>query len=129
MPDEALPVAPTKKSSDPRTTYTIPDSARARPKDPKTLTYVLLTIDMEIDADKASAAAGGGEKNVRRELIKRAVVAVDGRAVSWEGSDPEWFDDASPKVRELAWYGFVKVNRTTNDEDKAFLDSEDVGTG
>ena len=126
MPDEA-PTSP--KSTEPRLTYTIPDSARALPKDPKKLTYVLLSIEMEIDADKAAAVAGGGERNVRRELVKRAVVAVDGKPVSWEGTDPEWYDGASPKVRELAWYGFVKTNRTTNAEDAAFLGSEAVSSG
>jgi hypothetical protein len=105
-------------------TYTLPDSVRALPTDPRTLTYALLTVEQEIDAERA--AQGGGTAATTRELVKRSVVAVDGRAIDWAGTDPEWYDRASPKVREQATRGFIRVNRTSGKEDADFLASEAV---
>lgn len=116
------PVAPRRAET--RLTFVVPDSARKRAKDPRKLSYVELTIDMEIDADKAAAAAGGSTPATRKELVLRSVVAVDGKTVDWTGAGPSWYEEASPKIRELAWYAFVKIHRTTNAEDAAFLDSE-----
>lgn len=124
-----VPATPAPKGANPRVTRTIPESARALPGDPQKLTFALLTLDQEIDAGKVAEAAGGGNARLTSELTRRSVVAVDGKPIDWSGTDPEWLDRASPKVRQLAFKGFIATNRTTDDEDAAFLASETVSSG
>lgn len=114
--------------ANPRTTFTLPDAARG-PTDPKRLTYEPISLEMELDANKVATALGGGAARLTVELTKRSVVAVDGKPVSWEGEDPEWLEKASPKAREFAFRGFARVNRTSNEDDVAFLASEVVESG
>ena len=128
MPDAPLP-ADSKPPKGVTTTYTVPESARALAGDPRTLTYAMISLDMELDAGKVADSMGGGTNRLAIELTKRSVVAVDGKPVSWEGTDPDWFDRASPKVRELALRGFARVNRSSLKEDSDFLASEVVGSG
>lgn len=104
--------------------FTFPKAMRG-PKDPTTILVAELTLEQEEDADRASSS----NKSLGTELVKRAVVAVDGRPIDWAGEGPEWFDRASPKIREFATIAFRKVNRTTATEDEAFLASAVVKSG
>jgi hypothetical protein len=125
MPDAPMPASKVSV----RSTRTIPDSARQLPTDPKTLTFSILSLDQEMDATKVAEAAGGGNARLTVELTKRSVIMVDGKAIDWAGTDPEWLDRASPKVRQLAFKGFILLNRPTDDEDLSFLESEVVSSG
>lgn len=102
----------------PRYTFTIPEAARAFPEDPHQFVMVPITVQEERDANLVADAA---KTMVSYEYIKHAVIEVDGKALSWNGTGRDWIERASPKVRELAVAAFARVNRSNEEEVKAFL--------
>lgn len=115
MPDLTAPTLPR-----PRYSFTIPESARAFPSDPHQFIIVPITVSEE---KQANEVAEGTKSPLIFELIKHAVVELDGRPLSWNGTERDWIDRASPKVRELVFAAFAKVNKPDADEMKSFLDS------
>lgn len=115
-----------------RFTYTIPESERAFETDPHTVTLVPLRVSEEMEAKKLAGASRGGDRDTKEvmELMRRAVVAVDGKPVDWASPlGPEWLEQCSPQVRlrVLRAYNDVHVPKEENDAD--FFGSRIVEAG
>lgn len=113
----------TKHIERPRFTYTIPEKARQFPSDPKSITLSPITAGEEKDANDAS---DGAKTPLAYELVKRSAVAIDGKAIDWSKGDGDWLERCSPKVRQLVFEAFSRVNRPDEDATKDFLASEKV---
>jgi len=106
----------------PRHTFKVPEKSRQFPTDPKSITFVPIRVQDEQDAMKV-AEAKGSPAAFQPELVRRSVVAVDGRAIDWGAGDDAWFDNCSAKVRELVYKAYRKVNENEAEETAAFLAS------
>jgi len=104
----------------PRTTFTFPDGARA-PGDPKTVTIRQLTSGEE---EAALIAANKKGLGFEYEGAKRAMAAIDGKALSWEDNGvEEAFLGLSNKVRDLVIRGFAQVALPSKGDAEDFLAS------
>lgn len=109
---------PQLKISRPQYKFKIPDTARQFETDPHSLTLRPCTADEE---RQASEVAMGSKAPLPFELLRRSVCEVDDKPVDWGTADPEWLERASPKVRELAYRAFVRVNQPTQEEADGFF--------
>jgi len=104
----------------PRTTYTIPESARTA-TDPKTVTIRQLTSGEEEAALVASNRKG---TNFEYEGAKRSIYAIDDRVLTDTNNErEEAYYALSNKVRDLVIRGFTRVAMPTNGEASDFLTS------
>jgi len=123
-PNVALP-----KDDRERYTYKVPETARRRATDPRTVTMVDVRLSDEEEADKVASAAGGGDLKFTNELIRRSVVEIDGKPVDWSApGGPEWLERTSAPVRNLIKKAFARVHRSDKGDEDAFLASESVLT-
>ena len=104
--------------------FTIPEKARQFETDPHSLTFRPCTADEERQANEVAQAT---RAPLPFEMLRRSVCEIDGKPVDWSTPDPEWVERASPKVRDLAFQAFAKVNVPTKDEVDSFLASQEVG--
>lgn len=111
--------------SRPRHKFTIPEKSRQFPTDPKSITFVPIRVEDEQDALKV-AEAKGSPRSFQTELVRRSVVAVDGKPIDWSKGDDSWLEKASPKVREFVYLGYRKVNENEAEEKDAFLGSLEI---
>ena len=104
----------------PTYTFTVPESAR-RPGDPRVIKIRELTYSEEKAAMLAKANGG----NVfEYEGAMRAIVAFDGKVITWdEDGKQNAFEALSPKVRDLLAGGFLKYCLPTKDEREDFFKS------
>lgn len=107
----------------PETTFKVPAKCRVFPADPQTLTMVPISLQEELDAHAVVASQGKGVAALNYEMAKRSVSALDGKAIDWSGTGPEWLERASPQVRDLLVEGFAKVSRATQEDVRDFLAS------
>lgn len=112
----------------PKYTFTIPDVDRVYATDPKTVTLVPLRVSDENDAAAVAMAARGSGAMLLSELVRRSVIAVDGRQVSWDGAGAEWYEKTSPKVRKRVIAAYGRVNDPDEDATKDFLATMTVST-
>jgi hypothetical protein len=103
--------------------YTIPETARGFETDPRTFGLRPITASEE---RRANEIAEGTKAPLAPELVRLAVCEIDGKPV--DANSAEWFDLCSPKVRQLVFQAFSKVNRPTDDEEAAFLGSQVLAT-
>lgn len=122
-PLAGLPEAPgiqNVRQSGVRVTFQIPEQVRSG-ADPKSVTLRHITIDEEGDAIRVAEA---NKTLVAYELVKRALIAVDGNPVTWDRSEPDtWVAKLSPKVRNLLLKGFDSMHAPAADDAAAFLAS------
>jgi hypothetical protein len=114
-----------KQDNRPRYKYSIPEKSRQFPTDPKSVTFVPLRVEDEQDALKV-AEAKGSTRSFQAELVRRSVVALDGKTINWEKGDDAWLERVSPKVRELIYIGYRKANENADEEKAAFLAGEEI---
>lgn len=117
----------------PRFTFTIPAEERLYPTDPREITLVPLRVSQEMEADKL-AMAGPKDADVDSlrlmELLRRAVVKVDGVAVNWASPlGPEWLERASPPVRARVAQAYNRVHMPRGKNDADFFGSMRVEGG
>lgn len=111
------PIAASMASTRPRFTYSIPDEARLFASDPREITLEPLTMAQEQMALKAASAGG----HVGFELAKHAVVAVDGRPLTWEGGAKDKFlETVSPPVRQLVLLAYDQIHNPNEGVKRAF---------
>lgn len=117
----------------PKFTFDIPAEERLFPTDPSSITLVPLRVSEEMEADKV-AMAGPRDADVETlrglELIRRAVVMIDGKAVNWASPlGAEWLERCSPPVRSRVRQAYNRVHmpRVKNDDD--FFGSMRVESG
>ena len=131
MSDEQKPPAPQKLTTTaarPRHTFRVPESERVYDTDPTTITVSPLRVSEVLDASNvAMKAQGDGQMALSNELIRRSVVAINGKAVDWSSPlDAEWYERCGPKVRSLALRAYNKVNGPSDKGAEDFLDSETI---
>lgn len=107
----------------PKFRFTIPEKARQFPTDPAGITMRPITAAEE---RKANEVADGTGSPLAYELVRASVCEVDGKPIDWNTTDPEWLERASPKVRQLVFEAFAKVNRPAEEDTKAFLESQEI---
>jgi hypothetical protein len=105
--------------------YTIPETARGFESDPKTFGMKPITAAEE---RRANEIAEGAKTPLAPELVRLSVCELDGKPVDWNTDQTEWFERCSPKVRQLVYAAFAKVNRPSDDEESAFLGSQVIAT-
>lgn len=113
----------TNKLERPTFRFKLPDAARQFPSDPQTFAMRPITAAEE---RRANEIAEGTKVPLAYELVRVAVCEVDGKPVDWGKDDPEWLDRCSPKVRQLVFEAFSRVNRPTDADTQAFLDSQQI---
>jgi hypothetical protein len=100
--------------------FTVPEQARQFPTDPKSFSMRPITANEE---RRANEVAEGAKTPLAYELLRQAVHEIDGQAVDWNTSGPEWVERCGPKVRQLAFEAFARVNRPDESDTNAFLAS------
>jgi hypothetical protein len=110
----------------PRYTFTVPEQVRSFPDDPHRFVMVPITVAEE---RKANDASEGMKTPLILELVKHSVVEVDGKPLSWNGTERDWIERASPKVRDLVFAAFSKVNKPEQQEVDSFLATMQVEAG
>jgi len=104
----------------PRTTFTVPETARTA-TDPKTVTIRQLTFAEE---KAALEAKGHGGHSFEYEGAKRALCAIDGQPITWTDNQIEnVFMGLSNKVRDMVIRGFSLVCLPSQKEADDFLAS------
>lgn len=103
--------------------FTIPDKVRQFPSDPQSFSMRPITAGEE---RKANEIADGTKSPLAYELVRVSVDAVDGKPIDWGTSEPEWLERCSPKVRQLVFEAFARVNRPSDEDTKTFLDSQEI---
>lgn len=124
-PSSPIAAAQALAAGRPKYRYTIPESARAFPTDPKQVVFKMVT---SIEEEQALATAGGvfGLK-FYNELTKHSIVAADGRPVTWENDGKEaFFEACSPKVRDLLMKTYKKLNMASDKEEEDFFGSQEI---
>jgi hypothetical protein len=121
------------KDDRPRFTFTIPPEERAYPTDPTRVTLVPLRVSEEMEAEKV-AMAGPRDADMETlrglELVRRAVVAIDGKPVNWSSPlGPEWLERCSPQVRSRVRQAYNRVHMPREKNDAGFFDSMVVESG
>lgn len=92
----------------------IPEAARVWPSDISKFKLRQLDLGAELDAAKAAAINGGTDDAMSAELLRRAVVEVDGKKVD----DLDWLEDQSPQTRGYLRIAYLKLqNHGVADED------------
>jgi len=92
--------------------FTVPEQARQFPTDPKSFSMRPITANEE---RRANEVAEGAKTPLAYELLRQAVHEIDGQA--------EWVERCGPKVRQLAFEAFARVNRPDESDTNAFLAS------
>ena len=127
----------------PKHTFTIPDDVFEKDKDgnpvlvskgvrefatdPTTITLRQLTYSEELQALQAAETR---KTSYQYEGAMRAVVAADGREITWTNNEKEtFFAGLSQAVRELVLRGFSKIALPTVKATADFLASEKVTSG
>lgn len=101
-------------------TFTFPASVRQYAEDPKTVSFTILDVGQEMHGNKLMEASDG---NIWKK-IALAIVKFDGRPCNWAtGEIDARIEKMSPKAREQLTAGFMKLHRSTEKEDKDFLES------
>ena len=104
-----------------RTTFPIPPGVREWDSDPKTVTMVALTVREEIEANKVADGRGTGDVGLSYELLRRSVVAKDGKPIDPTGTDLDWVEGTSPKCRSLLLQAVLRMNRVSREDSDAFF--------
>ena len=120
----------------PKHTFTIPDDVRDEkgnlvqkgvqelPTDPTTVTLRQLTYAEELQALQASETR---KTPYQYEGALRAIVAADGKEITWTNNEKEtFFSGLSQACRELVLRGFSSIALPTVGATNAFLASEKV---
>lgn len=115
----------TVKLERPSYKFTVPDTARQFETDPASITMVPITADEE---RRANEVADGTKSPLAYELVRQAVKAINGKDVDWNTNEPEWLERCSPKVRQLVFEAFSRVNRPADEDAAAFLASQQIET-
>lgn len=113
----------TKHIERPKFVFTVPEKVRQYPSDPKSITLSPITAGEEKDANDV---ADGAKTPLAYELVKRSTVEIDGKPIDWGKGDGDWLERCSPKVRQLVFAAFARVNQPGEDDTAAFLASEKV---
>jgi hypothetical protein len=115
----AVPVPQTQRG--PRFTYKVPASARIFPTDPESVTLVPLTLEQDMHGNRLLDQS----KNVF-DKIKLAVVAINGKVLSWGPEMDKAIDGMSPKCRELLGRAYAQIHAPDEAEAEDFLGSRSV---
>lgn len=95
-------------SARPRFEFTIPESERDYPSDPRTVTFQLISIAEE---NMANQAAESTKNPFAYEALKHAVVAANGSPVTWDaGAKERFIEGCSAKVRTLLLRAFERLH-------------------
>jgi hypothetical protein len=115
----ANPTAPLSLvSTRPRFTYDVPEAARLFSTDPKEITFEPLTLGQEKQALQASSTAGA----LGYELAKHALVAADGKPITWENAGKDKFlEELSPPCRQLVLHAYDDIHNPSMTVKEAFL--------
>jgi hypothetical protein len=120
VPGMALPPSNVRRYA-----MTIPKSARASPHDPTTVVMKELSDDeMDAAGKLVAAKTSGGAFSQATEVVKLAIVEVDGRPVDHAEDEvsvhwARW----SQRVKALLRDGFNRIHTPPDDETAAFLGS------
>jgi hypothetical protein len=115
------PIASSTPSRGPRYTFTIPDKLRTE-GDPKSITFVALTLEQELMGNKLLEKSG----NVF-DKVQLAIVGINGQPVDWgSGQTDVVLGKCSPKVRELILHGYSKIHTADKADSDSFLATMEV---
>lgn len=105
----------------PRFEFTIPDSERAWPTDPKQIVMREVTVAEE---QLASVAASGQGIKYVYEAIKHSIIGADGKTIGWDAGGKELFlEGCSPKVRDLLTKAYHRLHLPKDESVVDFLGS------
>lgn len=123
-PVSASAAAAALAASKPRYKFSIPETARQWPTDPRIVIFREITVSDEMHA--AEIAGGVGFK-FAYESLKAAIVEVDGKAITAMAGERETFiEGCSPKVRDLLLKAHNKLHSPDPGDGDAFLASMTV---
>jgi hypothetical protein len=108
--------------------YAIPESLRQGSEGlPSKVGLRELTSREEIDANKVG---GLDFMRTQYEAVKRAICELDGKKVSIADVELDKFwDAAGPRLRALLIKTYNRMSSATEEEDRAFFESEQVKAG
>ena len=109
--------------SRPQFKFKLPDKVRQFQSDPHSFTMRPITAAEE---RKANEISDGTKSPLVYELVRVAVCEVDEKPIDWNTTDPEWLERCSPKVRQLVFEAFGRINRPDEEDTKDFLDSQQM---
>jgi hypothetical protein len=108
----------------PRYTFTIPETSRTRPTDPKTVAIREL-LYMEEKAGYKAADNGGN--NWQYECAMRALYACDGKKLTWDNDEKQTrFESLSQPVRDLVVSAYLKFCVPSKKDREDFFNSVEV---
>lgn len=101
--------------------FKIPEGARIKDTDPKEVVLVEVLLSEQKEATRVAEASKSAPGF---ELLKHAVVEVDGRPLTWAGDEKTRFvDGCSSRVRTLLLSAFTHIHSPTAEDEKDFLSS------
>jgi hypothetical protein len=113
-----------EEKRDPKTGELLMEGVRELETDPKTVTLRQLTCEEEQQALQAAKARG---VDFSYDGAMRAVVAADGKAITWDNDGKEqFFRSLSAKARDLVVIAFQHISLPKREAVSAFLASEKV---
>lgn len=108
----------------PKFEFTIPESCRVLPSDPKTVVLQLITVAEEGLANKAATAQGG---QFAYEALKHSIYSADGRPITWESAGKDHFlEGCSSKSRNLLLRAFERIHVPQPQESEDFFASQKI---
>ncbi len=113
----------TVKLARPTYRFAIPEAARQFETDPKAIAMRPITADEE---RRANEVAEGAKTPLANELVRMATCEINGSPIDWNTDQPEWFERCSPKVRQLVFEAFARINRPTQEESAGFFGSMQI---
>lgn len=111
----------------PKYTYTIPNKARTREKDPKKVTLIELSANEQMLARRQGGEDGRGAPE---ELVKMALFEVDGRRVVQANADQDTlWGRFGPKVRHLLMLAYAEIHQANKEDEDGFFASRVIEVG
>src|SRR5882672_2117404 len=95
-------------------TYKIPEAVRQFEADPAEVTMRPLSVREEMDAAKMARLKEVPDAALPFELLRQAVVKINGKPITWDDDSSNWVEATSPKCRELLMKGFLALNRLSD---------------
>jgi len=93
--------------------------------DPQEVVLTLITLGEE---QRAAARAESQKVSLSYEVLKEALVSVDGKELGWSGQDSKELvvERSSPHVRDLMLKAYHKLHIASEDASKAFLATMEI---